>query len=691
MNRKVYCMLLIILFLFSGCVYRHGNVKNKPVVSKKTERINESEEILNKPPKIQHKKNEKQIVAQINTPKVKEYEYIAPNGIIKKGKKHKITLSFDNVDIYELISNVLGEVLHKNFIIDSRIRNKISLYIDGTYTEDEILNLLAKALDIMDLSMIVDKDVVKILPKQNMGKNLYLNSNAIYGVEIIKLKNTYCYNIINNIRPFLTSRAIAISVIPNNSIIIVDKKENIKLIRKIIKIIDSEVFKGVKFVIFKPKYFNPSEMYDIVKNVINSSTLFAKSGIRRDIFVYPIQSNGSLLLISRNEDFLNLVLEWLKELDSPENVNETKIYVYKVENGEATDVANILNQIFGAGRTSYQSKGKVIVRGTTLKDTSLKGPVTIIPDKTNNTIIIKATPEDYAKIFKILKEIDTVPREVLINVLIAEISYEKGYNYGIEWYLRTKGINMGGNTYKGNAILNNGNAMNKNITLGSGILGFSYGIFDSENVLRGLFTAIEDHSKINILSAPSILAIDNHEAKIEVGQDVPIITQSVTNVNSNGNITNTVQYRNTGIILTVKPKINSGGLVRLDIVQEVSEAKSNQISGIDSPIFLKRRAETTLVVKNGQTIIIGGLLENKNDETASGIPGFRSLPGIGWMFGGKEKRYTKTELLIAITPRVVRNVSEAQAMNQEFLEKVKEIKELLSKQTNNAFKIKEQK
>ena len=688
---KIYRLLLIFLafmFIFSSCAQKGKLVKReKPVIENRVS--NNENEQLNKPPVVVKKEVKKQIISQKEVKsKVSEKVYIAPHSTVKKNKKkYKITLSFDNVDIYELISNLLGDVLHKNFVIDSSIRKKISLYIDGSYTEAELLNLLSRALDIMNISLIVENNMVKVIYKNKMSKNILLHSNTIYGIEIIKLQNTYCYNMINNIRPFLTDNAVAISVVPSNSLIIVDRNENIKVIRKILKIVDSDVFKGVKFLVFKPKYFNPDELYQIVKNVINSPSLFAKAGIRRDIFVYPIKSNGSLLLISRNIEFLNLIISWLNELDTPGNVNQTKIYVYKVENGEATDVANILTQIFGSGRSSYNVKGKVIVRGTTISDTSLKGPVKIIPDKTNNTIIIKATPEDYAKIYKILREIDTVPREVLINMLIAEISYEKGYEYGIEWYLRNKGLNIGGNTYKANMVLNNGVSSKAKYSLGTGILGFSYGIFDSENALRGLFTAIEDHSKINILSAPSILAIDNHEAKIEVGQDVPIITQSVTNVNSEGNITNTVQYRNTGIILKVKPKINSGGLVRLDIVQEVSEAKSNTISGIDSPIFLKRRAETTLVVKDGQTIIIGGLLENKNDESASGVPGLRRIPGIGFLFGGKKKKYTKTELLIAITPRVVRNVNEAKKMNAEFLEKVAEIKELLLNQKNNAFKI----
>ncbi len=681
MNQKFNYFLLILFILISGCSFhKENNIKKTKSITKiqkkenrNSEKINITNNKQNENPikvdrEIKSKINSRYTITNINTFKSAE----------KKTKKNKITLSFDNVDLYEVIDSILGQILHKNFIVDPGLKRKVSFYIDGEYNSDELLDIFSKALDLIDVSLIKEKNYIKIVDKKTLTRNISLNSISNYAIEIIKLKDINCNDMINNIKPFLTNGGVAISIIPNNSIIIVDKKDNIKLIRNILKLIDNDVFNGVKFVVYKPTYFNVQELYDFATNLLKSQELFAKPGVRKDIFVYPLYSSNSILLISKNIDFLNLLLTWFKELDSPSQANKTDIFVYKVENGEAEEISNILKQIFGASATKGP-KGKVIVSGTSLKDATLIGELVVIPNKTNNTLIIKATPEDYLKVKKILKQIDTIPREVLINVVIAEISYEKGYEYGIEWYLKNKGIKIDNSKYNGIIRLNDGTTISSDTELGSGLLGFSYALYNSIGSLRGLFRAIEDHSKINILSAPSILAIDNQEATIEVGQDVPIITQTVTNVNSEGNITNSIQYRNTGIILKVKPKINSGGLVRLDIEQEVSEAKSNTISGIDSPIFLKRKAKTSLVVKNNQTIIIGGLLKNKSDKSKKGVPFLQHIPGLGYLFSGGKNTYSKTELMIAITPRVVRNVEEAKIMSNEFLEKIKEIKKYLMK------------
>ncbi len=682
MKQKInYVFYILLILSMMGCSLHKNTVRkseNLPIKSTKKE---ESSVKINIP-KNNSIENPVKIDQEI-PPKIKSHYTITNTTLlknsIKKSKRNKITLTFDNVDLYEVIDSILGQILHINFIIDPGLKRKVSFYIDGEYSNGELLNIFSKALDMINISLIKEKNIIKIVDKRTLSKNLSLTSISDYAIDIVKLNDVNCNDIINNIKPFMTDGGTAIAMVSNNSIIIVDKKENIKLIRNILNVIDNDVFNGVKFVVYKPVYFNLEELYDFATNLMKSQELFAKPGVRRDVFIYPLYSSNSILLISKNKDLMNLLLTWFKELDSPSQANKTEIFVYKVENSEAEDIANILKQIYGAS-AKKGPKGKVIVSGSSLKDSSLSGELVVIPNKTNNTIIIKATPEDYLKVKKILKQIDTIPREVLINVVIAEISYEKGYEYGIEWYLKNKGIKIDNNKYHGTIRLNDGTTIDENSNLGtSGLLGFSYALYNSTGSLRGLFKAIQDHSKINILSAPSILAIDNKEASIEVGQDVPIITQSVTNTNSEGNITNSIQYRKTGIILKVKPKVNSGGLVRLDIVQEVSEAKSNTISGIDSPIFLKRRAETSLVVKNNQTIIIGGLLENKSDKSQKGVPFLQDIPGLGYLFKGGRNKYSKTELMIAITPRVVRNVEEAKLMSDEFLEKIKEIKQILMK------------
>lgn len=621
--------------------------------------------------------------------------------ISKENDKFDVNLVFDAADIYEVAKTIFTEVIKSNFIIDPSVKGTITLSINGKYSENDILRIFSRALDLSNLSLIRKDGTYVITTKNNVKEEISSIYDAgLYAIEIIQLQNMDANYVAKNLATFASKGSVLTSIPANNSILIFDKKENIENIANLISIIDSNVFKGIHFEIIPVENILASEASALLNEILSSGEVITKPGVATDTYIRDLKSNNSLLVLSRNKEIFNYVKAWLSQIDKKNKADESGVYVYYVENGNATELAKILSSLFDESGSSDTAKGNVIVEGKSESQNNsaqsagkgnfisanLKGGVKIIPDENNNAIVIKANPEDYKTIQKVIKQVDVRPQQVLIDVMIAEVTYNESLKYGVQWYLENHGIKLDNVEYSGVGMLNEGQTLPQDTGLGeSNIMGFAYGLYNPAGNLRFLLSAIEDKSDINILSSPNILAIDNQEATIEVGQQVPTITQSVTNTNSDGTVTNSVQYRDTGILLEVTPHINSKNLVRLEVMQEVSEAQSNTVSGIDSPLFLTRRANTTLIVKNQETVIIGGLIQEKKDNTRSGIPFLSKIPVLGYLFGGTSKNNSKTELLIAITPKVVNDDNSAQKLSRDFIMRLNEVERILKEKNHKAF------
>ena len=286
---------------------------------------------------------------------------------------------------------------------------------------------------------------------------------------------------------------------------------------------------------------------------------------------------------------------------------------------------------------------------------TLKGEINITADKIRNALIINAVPADYRVIENILRQIDVLPRQVLIEVTIAEISLDESTELGIEWtYLKGPGG-------LGTSLLG--------ASLGSS--GFAYTIGRTERWTSALaFLASED--KVNILSSPSVLASDNKEAKIDISTEVPVASAEYQYTSGEEPVLETtIEYRDTGVLLSVTPHINECGLVTMDINQEVSEQSQYVgVGGKEYPSFYKRSVNTTLTVKHAQTIVIGGLIRKTKSEGAAGAPWLSKIPIIRYLFGKETKSVSKTELIILITPHVIVSLNDVDAVTEEFKKKV---------------------
>jgi general secretion pathway protein D len=305
-----------------------------------------------------------------------------------------------------------------------------------------------------------------------------------------------------------------------------------------------------------------------------------------------------------------------------------------------------------------------------------KEEVRIVADEVTNSLVFLAMKQDFEKILEILKEIDVVPRQVVIEVMIAEVTLDKDLEFGVDHAVRFAKV-LGEDNLKDSVSSvrpSGGGKVGEDSTIKDAILalatpgagGMAALITDKDNFAI-LIRALASRSLVKILSAPHIIAADNREAHIQVGESIPILTStSQSTLTATSNIVNQVQYRDTGTILTILPQVNSAGLVNMQVSQEVSAVSERKIEGIDSPAFLTRSAETTIVVQDGDSVLIGGIMDEQRTTQRSGVPFIMDIPVFGRFFRFEKASVKKTELLVLITPYVIRSREEALSVTDDF-------------------------
>ncbi len=605
---------------------------------------------------------------------------------VKENPTH-VELAFDNADLYEVLDATLYELFKVNYMVDPSLRAKVSFHIAGDYTRSEFINILNNTLQLNNLAIVRGPgDIFKVVrrPMSAGVANAPLVTDENSGVgditRMIRLRYISAAAALKNVSAFLSRGAVLTEDTVTNSLIMTDTSDNIDKAAAILSALDVPYFKDISWRLFPIAEVDASDLAKDLDTVFKTGGLFDRPGIDKGAFqIVPLKTMNALLVVSKWPSIMTLIGKWVKIMDHADS-SGTNVFVYFVQNGSAKELADILKQVYGSP-AGIKSERVTIVKPTIkpaeaggMSDVS--GKVEIIPDETNNAIVIKASARDYALIKNVLKALDIVPRQVLIDVIVAEIKLTGSVEYGVEWYLqgRTSGYTMQG-------ALDEGVGRPINTPLGS-VNGFTYAVYNPVAFMKGLIHALGEDSDVDVLSSPNILAVDNKEASIEVGEDLPSITGQITDATSGTTITNTVQYVKTGILLKVTPHINSGGLVKMEISQEVSDTGTfNNV--LQSWSIVNRKANTSLVAKDGQTIIIGGLMKSKKTNSQSGVPFLRNIPILGYLFGGGRKEVEKTELILLITPHVITSRTQADAITKEFSARVQDLKGIIKEERNN--------
>jgi len=606
------------------------------------------------------------------------------------GAGQKISLNFDNADIYEVI-NALSEILGINYVIDPSVKGRVNIHTSGEIEKSQLLSILETVFEMNNVAMVKFGDLYKIVPVKEskmeildiyIGRTLrVVQSLDRVIIQVVPLRYVSSSEVAKMLKSFVGKGADIVDYTTGNFLIIVESAANIAKLLKLVSLVDVDIFEHTSIRLLK---IENAAVGDIAKEL---ESIFGSMGIGKStekgigLKFIAIERISSILAISTIPGIFEKVRHWLDVLDAVDVEAEEQIFIYFVENGKAEEIADVLKKVYGEGVTEKKTTRKTPASKKTTKTTAKKttggltfiqGKIKIVTDETTNSIIVRATPHDYAVINKTIQKLDIIPKQVLIEVLIAEVTLGGDTAFGVEWALLGDYAKLG--AYKGT------DAMQLDFGLANDAgPGFTYSF--NSNRLNAFLHAQASQNKLNVLSSPHILAADNKQARIEVGEEVPIITSEYVpaEVETNTSTSRSIEYRSTGVILTVTPRINEKGLVAMDIMQEVSEAQPVVTGGIQSPVISNRKAETSLVCQDNETIIIGGMIKDRVSKTVSSVPFLAKIPLLSYLFSDTQDQNDKTELILLITPHVVHTISQADMVTREFERKLANIKRVIRK------------
>jgi type II secretion system protein D len=553
--------------------------------------------------------------------------FTAPPAAIAPGT---VSFFFDDADVFEVIQTVFGDVMKENYIVDPQVKGRVNFRTVTPIPKEEVLPIMEIILRLNGIGFVEEKGLYNIVPLDKVSKELVYAQIGRYPEEV----------------------AIELFTFKN-----VDLKES---------------------------------MVDIE----NALGLNIKGGTVR---ILPVYRLNALLIVASSKEQLEYIRKWIGVFDEMFMTARPKIYIYPLQNSKATHIASLLQSIF-SGSTSVSSATSTARTLPSSTPSATPSSVTpspsaapkvgaaavasgtgflvsadtrIFADEVSNTLIILATPSDYDFIEETIRKLDTVPRQVLIEGLIARVDLTDSFNFGFAWSLRSDilyepwKIDLTGEMGQNTSLLTAEGAA----TLSG--QGFTLIGTDPSGIVRLKLEALVSDGKAEVIASPHILISDNREASFQVGQQIPIPT-SETNVTGTTNIQRTFQYKDIGIILKVKPQINESGLVSLEITQEVSSSATpiDEISsGTVNPVINKIEATTYLVAKDKQTIIIGGLIREDTTKSRIGIPLLKDIPILGYLFGTTSETKDRVELVILLTPHVITTLEEAYQETEVYVDK----------------------
>jgi len=572
----------------------------------------------------------------------------------------KVDLEYTETDIASVVKQIMGDILNVNYAIHPQVRGVVNLKISGNYTKEALIDVLKETFNLLGVTILKKGDLYEILPARNtLPYSIGTKAISVYAYFPRFISPREAQMILSN---FISTNGKVFVNDNKNYIIIADRAENIHALTNLLQALDVDILKNKEIRVFKLAYAEAKEVAKELNNFLKTmgfSLRDAKFGI------IPIERLNYLILISASAEIMQQMESLVKLLDVAEKDARKKVYIYKVQYVKAKDLADTLIAFFsGKKKIAVSQKKKTKTRKIT--SSLLTTEVIIVPDETTNYLLIEATPDDYAKIMRLIETLDAMPRQVLIEVLIAEVSLNKDFEYGIEWWLQqhaskyeiSSGIQYGLGANQGN------------------LFGFTYYGANPDHFWNFLYF-LATKSRLQVLSSPHITVRDNEKASINVGEEVPIATgETLGTVQTQGTsaIERRIQYKSVGVILEVTPHISEDGFVSLEISQEVSNAQQNTVSGIDSPIITTRKTKTTLMVQDGHAIVIGGIIEHERDKVHKKVPLLGDIPFLGKLFSYELTTEKNTELIVMLTPHVIRTPEDADLITNLFKAKVRALK-----------------
>jgi len=548
-----------------------------------------------------------------------------------------------------------------------------------------------------------------------------------YGAIVVPLKYIGAAEMASILRPMAPAEAIVRVDVARNLLVLVGTRTQAEGWLDIVATFDVDLLKGMSVGVFPLKYITTAEVEAALRLFspgglstsspaaptgaaaaaanASSASQAAPNSLYSTLRILPIERINSVMVVTPRAAYLDEARRWIEKLDQPGgSTGEPQLFIYPVQNGNAKHLADVLNGLFGgaasastqpassgvapglkqssastmgfgsAGNTGVGSAstglaglasggrtgGANSLQGTGLTTLALTTGLRVMADEINNVVLVFGSRSEFEKIEAALKRLDIPPTQVLIQASIIEVSLTDDLQYGLQWAFTDKARNG----LTGTGVLSN---------IAGGIFGptaagFSYTLATSLGDVRAILTALADKSLVKVISSPSMMVLDNHTASIVVGTQQPI--QSGETITSGGNVSNSIVYKDTGVSLTVTPSVNAGNMVTMEIVQG-----NTDVGPVDAATgqrsFLQRQYASKVAVRSGETLVLGGLIRDNTTTGNSGVPGLKDVPVFGSLFGTTNNTQNRTELVLVITPRVVRTVQDMRQVGQDLRDSMK--------------------
>jgi general secretion pathway protein D len=573
-----------------------------------------------------------------------------------------VVLNFNEVDISTMVK-FISDLTGKNFILDERVKGKISVYSPSKLSIEEAYNVFVSVLELKGFTVVQSGKVAKIVPSAGAKQSGFtllpagetLPVNESYVAQVTKLENITAQEALTFLQPMISKDGHISAFGPGNLILMVDSSLNIRKLHGILQTIDTErTREGLEII-----YLKNASAETAAKTI--QQWLAASDGKPAG---QPTAAGGGIggsvladqrlnaLLVFGNENIKIAIRDLVAKLDAVPPEASSKVNVYFLENTDSTEMAKVLDGVV-KGMTAAAPPGAAAASPLD------SGKVTITADKASNSLVIMASNNDYNNLLQVIKKLDRRSKQVFVQVLIAEVTIDKSRELGLEsgviggavlnQYLTVAGMYDPLKTLStiGTAVTAGG-ALTPNITA-------------SPVNITAVLKALDKKGLVNILSTPNILTSDNKEAEINVGENVPF--QGAATQSTFGT-TQSVERKDIGINLKIKPQISEGDYIRMDINQEISAVKNDKGQAVDL-VTTKRSAKTSIVVRDKETVVIGGLIQDSEDVNVSKVPFLGDIPGLGWFFKTTTKSRKKTNLMILLTPHIVKDAADLAVISDE--------------------------
>ncbi|HVC51578.1 MAG TPA: type II secretion system secretin GspD [Stellaceae bacterium] len=603
-----------------------------------------------------------------------------------------IQLNFAGADIRDVINSILGETLKLNYVIDPDVTGPVTFNVSRPVSRAELLPTLEAVLNSRGATMVKVNGIIRVMLRAKAGKAGTGAPLAGDGGPQPLGERTEVFPM-RYVAPSEMQKVLQ-KVLPAGQVIIADDKQHLltvqgsatelSLAAQTIRIFDIDQLSGTSMALVPLHNAKPASIADELRNIFSASTNDATNNAIRFM---AIDRLNAVMVVTRSGYYLDQARSWIARLDHATDLNQRRVYVYNLQYAKASDVGQKLEDLLSNLHVHFKrpgpppsSEGVGAAPGpngdkgaATAKPDSPKPPprpdqsaeddsgktdgqhpgVRIEADEAHNALLISATGRDYQLIRQVLEGIDVPPLQVLIEVTIAEVVLNDQLNYGVEYFI---------NSGKTNTLLTTGSTP---FGITPSVPGFALSWVAGNFNPRAILNLLSGVTQTRVISTPRLLVLSNETARLQVGDVVPIITQSASStVTSNPLIVNSVTYKETGVVLDVTPRVNAGGYVTLDVSQSVSDVLNTTTSQIDSPTFRQRRLTSTISVKSGETILLGGLIQQEDNRSNSGIPVLHDIPWIGPLFGTHNNNTQRTELIMLLTPHVIANSQQSRDLTR---------------------------